>query len=102
LDFTTLPGCCAPYCTAWTKHGICLTANDNPYLLIYGHTSTARNALIQLIEHNAVASLGLLRTVANFHETLNDQMSFLKRTSIPYNVEMSLGSFVVQFQVQLL
>jgi len=54
------------------------------------------------IEDNTVASLGLLCTVANFLKTFNVQMSFLKRTNIPKNVEMSFGSFVLQFQPQSL
>jgi len=40
------------------------------------------NALIQLIEDNAVASHGLLRAVTNFLETLNVQMNFIKRANI--------------------
>ena len=42
-----------------------------------------RNNVIQLVEHDTSASLGLLRTVANFFKTLNRQISFLKQTNIP-------------------
>ena len=42
-----------------------------------------RNDLIQLVEDNTAASLGLLRTVANFLKMLNRQISFLKQTNIP-------------------
>jgi len=34
------------------------------------------NTLIQLVEDNTAALLGLLRTVANFFKTLNRQCSF--------------------------
>jgi len=39
--------------------------------------------LIQLVEDDTAASLGLLRTVANFFKTLNRQISFSKQTNIP-------------------
>jgi len=72
------------YRAAWAKRGIRLTANDNPglsflviLLLLLCH------ALIQLIENNTVASLGLLCIVANFLKTLIIQMSFLKGTNTP-------------------
>ena len=42
-----------------------------------------RNDLIQLVEDDTAASLGLLRTVANFFKTLNRQIRFVKQTNIP-------------------
>jgi len=83
-DCVTLSGNRALYCGVSAKHDDCLIANDNPdlwflfillLLLVY-------NALIQLVEENTAASLGLLRTVANFFKT-NRQISFLKQTNIP-------------------
>ena len=69
---------------ALAKHDDCLIANDNPdlwFLVIL--LLLVRNDLIQLIEDNTAASLGLLRTLANFFKTLNRQISFLKQTNIP-------------------
>jgi len=54
--------------------------------MVSGHTVLlllVRNDLIQLVEDNTAASLGLLRTVANFFKTLYRQISFLKQTNIP-------------------
>jgi len=67
--------------------------------MIFGHfLLLVRNDLIQLVENDTAASLGLLRTVANFFKTLNREISFLKQTNIPQNTQMNFGSFVVQFQ----
>jgi len=79
-----LSGSLALYCAASAKHDDCLIANDNPdlwflvILLLLVH-----NDLIQLVEDSTAASLGLLRTVANFFKTLNRQISFLKHTNVP-------------------
>ena len=84
-DFVALSGSLALYCSASAKHDDCLIANDNPdpwFLIIL--LLLVRNDLIQLVEDNTTAaSLGLLRTVANFFKTLNRQISFLKQTNIP-------------------
>ena len=71
------------YCTASAKHDDCLIANDNLDLWFLVILLLVRNDLIQLVEDNTTASLGLLRIVANFFEMLNRQISFLKRTNIP-------------------
>jgi len=52
------------YCTAWAKHGNCLTNNDNPnhwFLVML----LLCNILIQLIEDSTVTSIDLLHTIAN-------------------------------------
>ena len=79
-----MSGSLALYCAPSAKHDDCLIVNDNPdlwflvtLLLLVG------NDFFQLVEDNTAASLGLLRTVANFFETLNRQISFLKQTNIP-------------------
>ena len=99
-DFVTLSGNLALYCAASAKHDDFLIANDNAELwflvMLLLHLQVC-NTLIQLVEDNTPASLGLLRTVANFFKTLNRQASFLKQTNIP-NAQMNFGSFVVQFQ----
>ena len=78
-DFVALSGSLALYCMASAKHDDCLIANDNAglgFLVIL--LLLVRNDLIQLVEDDTAASLGLLRTVANFFKTLNRQISFLK------------------------
>ena len=79
-----MSGSLALYCAASAKHDDYLIVNDNPdlwflviLLLLVG------NDVIQLVEDNTEDSLGLLRTVANFFNTLNRQISFLKQTNIP-------------------
>ena len=82
-DFVALSGSLALYCMASEKHDDCLIANDNSnlwFLVIL--LLLVRNDLIQLVKDNTGASLGLLRTVANFFKTLNRQISFLKQTNI--------------------
>jgi len=64
------------------KHDYCLIANDNPDLWFLVTLLLVSNDLIQLVEDDTAASLGLLRTVANFLKTLNRQISFLKQTNI--------------------
>jgi len=85
LDFVTLSGSRALYCVVSAKHIDCLIANNNPdlWFLVILLLLLVCNALIQLVEEKTAASLGLLRTVANFFKTLNRQMSFLKQTNIP-------------------
>ena len=79
-----MSGSLALYCTASAKHDDCLIANDNPDLwFLVMLLLLVRDDLIQLVEDNTAASLGLLRTVANFFKTLNRQISFLKQTNIP-------------------
>ena len=79
-----MSGSLALYCGASAKHDDCLIANDNPDLwFLVTLILLVRNDLIQLLEDDAAASLGLLRTVANFFKTLNRQISFLKQTNIP-------------------
>ena len=73
----------ALYFAASAKHDDCLIANDNPDLRFLVTLLLVRNDLIQLVEENTAASLGLLRTIANFFKTLNRQISFLKQTNIP-------------------
>ena len=73
-------------CPASAKHDNCLIANDNPdlwFLVIL--LLLVRNDLIQLVEDNTAASLGLLCTctVANFFKTLKREISFLKQTNVP-------------------
>ena len=83
-DFVAGSGSLALYCAASAKHDAWLIANDNPdlwFLVIL--LLLVRNDFIQLVEDNTAASLGLLRTVANFFKTLNRQISFLKQTNIP-------------------
>ena len=78
-----MSGSFAFYCAASAKHDDCLIANDDPDLwFLVTLLLLVRNDLIQLVEHDTSASLGLLRTVANFFETLNRQISFLKQTNI--------------------
>ena len=93
-----MSGSLALYCAASAKHDDCLIANDNLDLWLLVTLLLVRNDLIQLVEDDTAASLGLLRTVANFFKTLNRQISFLKQTNIPKNAQMNFGSFVVQFQ----
>jgi len=77
-----MSGSRALYHAASVKHDDCLITIDNPdllflvilFLLVF-------NDLIQLVEDNTAASLGLLSTVANFFKTLNKQISFLKQTN---------------------
>jgi len=57
--------------------------NDNLDLWFLVTLLLVRNDLIQLVEDDTAASLGLLRTVENFFKTLNRQISFLKQTNIP-------------------
>ena len=79
-----MSGSLALYCAALAKHDDCLIVNDNPdlwFLVIL--LLLVRNDLIQLVEDDTAVSLGLLRTAANFIETLNRQISFLKQTNIP-------------------
>jgi len=65
------------------KHDDCLIANDSPDLwFLVTLLLLVRNDLIQFVEDDTAASLGLLRTVANFFETLNRTISFLKQTNI--------------------
>jgi len=74
----------ALYCAASAKHDDCLIANDNAELwFLVMLLLLVCNTLIQLVEDDTAASLGLLRTVANFFKTLNRQASFLKQTTIP-------------------
>ena len=76
-----------------------MTTNDNLDLwFLVTLLLLVRNDLIQLVEDDTAASLGLLRTVANFFKKLNRQISFLKQTNIPQKGEMNFGSFVVHFQ----
>ena len=77
-DFVALSGSIALYCAASAKHDDCLIANDNPDLWFLVTLLLVRNDLIQLVEDDTEASLGLLRTVANFFKTLN-KMSFLNK-----------------------
>jgi len=58
-----------------------MTVSTRTIILTYGLWS--HNDLIQLVEDDTAASLGHLRTVANFFKTLNRQISFLKQTNIP-------------------
>jgi len=84
MDIVALSGSLTLYCTASAKHDDCLIANDNPDLWFLVILLLVRNDLIQLVEDNTAASLGLLRTVANFFTTLNRQISFSKKkTNIP-------------------
>ena len=79
-----MSGSLALYCVASAKNDDCLIVNDNPdlwFLVIL--LLLVCNDLIQLVEDDTAASLGLLRTVANFFKTLNRQISFLKQTNIP-------------------
>ena len=79
-----MSGSLALYCAASAKHDDCLIANDNPDLwFLVTLLLLVRNDLIQLVEDDTAASLGLLRTVANFFKTLNKQISFIKQTNIP-------------------
>ena len=78
-----MSGSLALYGAASAKHDDCLIANDNPDLWFLVILLLVRNDLIQLVEDNTAASLGLLCTVANFFRTLNRQISFLKQTNIP-------------------
>ena len=78
-----MSGSLALYCAASAKHDDSLIANDNPDLWFLVALLLVRNDLIQLVEDNTAASLGLLRTVANFFKTSNRQISFLKQTNIP-------------------
>ena len=78
-----MSGRLALYCAASAKHDDCLIANDNPDLWFLVALLLVRNDLIQLVEDDTAASLGLLRTVANLIKTLNRQISFLKQTNIP-------------------
>ena len=79
-----MSGSLALYCAASAKHDDCLIANDNPDLwFLVTRLLLVRNDLIQLVEDDTAASLGLVRTVANFFEMLNRQISFLKQTNIP-------------------
>ena len=93
-----MSGNLALYCAASAKHDDFLIANDNAELWFLVMLLLVCNTLIQLVEDNTAASLGLLRTVANFFTTLNRQASFLKQTNIPQNAQMNFGSFVIQFQ----
>ena len=79
-----MSGSLALYCAPSAKHDDCLIANDNPDLwFLVTLLLLVRNDLIQLVEDDTAASLGLLRTVANFFKTLNRQIGFLKQTNIP-------------------
>ena len=62
-----MSGSLALYCAPSAKNDDCLIANDNPdlwFLVIL--LLLVRNDLIQLVEDDTAASLGLLRTVAIF------------------------------------
>ena len=79
-----MSGKLALYCAASAKHDDCLIANDNPDLwFLVTFLLLVRKDLIQLVEDDTAASLGLLHTVANFFKTLNRQISFLKQTNVP-------------------
>ena len=79
-----MSGSLALYCAPSAKYDDCLIANDNPDLwFLVTLLLLVRNDLIQLVEDDTAVSLGLLRTAANFIETLNRQISFLKQTNIP-------------------
>ena len=83
-DFVAFSGSLALHCAPSAKYDDCLIANDNPDLwFLVTLLLLVRNDLIQLVEDDTAASLGLLRTVANFFKTLNRQISFLKQTNIP-------------------
>jgi len=78
-----LSGNLALYCAASAKYVDCLIANDNPDLwFLVTLLLLVRNDVIQLVEDDTAASLGLLRAVANFFKTLNRQINFLKQTNI--------------------
>ena len=67
-----MSGSLALYCAASAKNDDCLIASDNPdlwFLVIL--LLLVRNDFTQLVEDNTAASLGLLRTVANFFKMLN-------------------------------
>ena len=79
-----MSGSLALYYAPSAKHDDCLIANDNPDLWFrVTLLLLVRNDLIQLVEDDTAASLGLLRTVANFIKMVNRQISFLKQTNIP-------------------
>ena len=78
-----MSGSLALYCAPSAKHDDCQIVNDNPDLWFLVTLLLVRNDLIQLVEDDTAASLGLLRTVANFFKTLNKQISFLKHINIP-------------------
>ena len=65
-----MSGSLALYCAASAKYDDCLIANDNPDLwFLVTLLLLVRNDLIQLVEDDAAASLGLLLTVANVKQT---------------------------------
>ena len=66
-----MSGSLALYYAASAKHDDCLIANDNPDLWFLVTLLLVRSDLIQLVEDDTAASLGLLRTVTNFFKTLN-------------------------------
>jgi len=67
-----LSGSLAFYCAPSAKHDDCLIVNDNPDLwFLFVLLLLVRNDLIQLVEDDTAASLGLVRTVVNFLKTLN-------------------------------